>query len=621
MQYPRPVLLHLKDGSPILHGWNYSNLGNHPHLHLAKAGFFASFDLMARASSLNNLSISRHLSREVALHIPVSHPTDWPHAVAKLWIDRCSSLRVHQANITAWLAAQGRSKQEELRVAEWLICCIPGKPLASNLLSHFNPPRSAHLELMAWLAQVDDAIVVLSKDARWLRQPISDDTLRKRAGCGGTPVGMMAARMGRPHLLVGQGVIMSVEERKGLIAGAQELGLLDAALGLFEEATLTEKEQLSDMAWRGISSESATPMLPSSDPPALWWDRMIKHSPTGEYPPRLATMVQLRPHLAEALAAAMLRSGIREVAALAEAQPGLAMAHAWPTVDGNKLPAMGVVVDTWISGVPSKGPTVLEKMDLRNKTDLVLGRLPPSIRTSPSSKNWEHIAQCLYWQEGEVDQATGDSLHENDPAQELPTPEQLSQCLLSEWRDGVCSAPASAWRRWAEISAVATASVSRRRRTSFQEYLGMLLPCVRQIFLDLYLHARDRSAQKTAEQIMEHLLSLPYRLDLLDDKQGHSNLEWELWTLFTDRSAATSAWRKSKEMTSRPGRTLRQIEKMVETPPSPGWTIEVAGPFQAAAANDENLPDWFQAFLQKEVLRLSGASDQDARPSRGRGRL
>lgn len=434
-------------------------------------------------------------------------------------------------------------------------------------------------------------------------------TLKEKSGYGNTPLGMVAARMGRPNMLIGSGLGMSHDERKGLILSSSCMGLYREALSIFSEAPADQRAILNETIWASLGVDFSGLPLPESDPPPLWWDRGIKISRGPEYPNIFLRLVNERPHLSRDLAAAMLRSGIQQVEALTHAQPGLSASDRWPAMDGNNLPAVGVVVDSWIASLGGKAPGRPEKSDLASKCSLVYDSLPREIGQQPSAQNWSIIARAIL---GGMEAVGVNGT--------LPDHCQLSRALMEEWERGSYITTPNAWKRWAEIVVYSFWGSFVKDITNEAAPADLLLPFVRRLFLDLHGSDVDRQSQIKAEEAMQHFLGLPDRLSWHEKMPSTASLEWSFWVLLCERSAATNGFKSVKDITSGPARTLRQIKRSMEEDTVLSWDHLSAKSIHGQLCLDQELPGWLLSFLEKEVLRLSNV-DTATGSSRARGRL
>ena len=555
------------------------------------------------------LSSQSRMIRDLSRKITGGHAVDWPQSVVTAWTRHWNELETVREAISEWIEVSDSIPFQRFLGLEWLVCGVPSSRLVRVHLEEIHGQKPHRVRILEWLEWLDNRISMLDVPGQWIRAPISNEVLRNRSGSGATPLGMIAARMGRPGMLVGAGLSMSLEERKKMILAAANIDLYQDAISIFSEAEPAHIPLLNDTVWGCLAMDYKGLALPLTDPPALWWDRRIRFSPGPEYPDGLVSLVEQRPHLSRDLAAAMLRSGIEQVEALSHAQPGLAATSSWPAMDGNPLPAMGVVVDSWIESLRGKIPGPKEKIDLKKKRCLVLNSLPEDISRQPSAQRWSLIARMI----------VGDG-DDKDLLAHARAPEKMTHAVMNEWQEGSYMNTPSSWKRWAEIVSYSFWGASPTMPDRGRVMLEHLLPFVRHFCIDLHVSAPDRASQQKAEEAMRHLLLMPERLNCPESEDWGLKVEWSFWLLYCERSMATNGWKKSKEITSGPARILRQIHRSMGEGPSLAWDLSAAKSMQSMLSMDAALPGWALSFLETEVLRLSNESASSA-PTRARGRL
>lgn len=492
------------------------------------------------------------------------------------------------------------------------LVAIPSSFLFNTILTSSTKASSSVLKQSL---RMDELVSALEIDASWLDQPLTNQTIKTRFGCGNLPLAMVAVAIGRAGLLAENSMPMSLGEASNCISSCIYFGDTISAISIFENASSKVKEDLALMIWRGVYLEIDGKPMPSVDPPDAWWDYVLNQNHDRSPPPLMLRLIKERPHMARSLAGAMLRSGLHHIETLAQANPGLRGQEKWENRNVLEMAALGVVMDSWVDRLEKQVPTEAEIHDLQSKLLTISTAMGPEVGTSKEHVSWLLVGYSLL------------RLNENSIAEEnwaatlgcdvdFPA---LVEAVIFIHQTCYANADTSSLSRWAKIAVLALRGASRRSGQEDHLFDSGNLDFLRIMFLVNFV-GRDPGRQMAVASAMKLGGDL-YRV-LRGDAAGDPEniIERELWSLFIERCEQTSAWQKIKPLPWNTAKTTEKIRRLYESGALPYWPSNVADQIGRTLANDDGFPDWMISIFQKESLRSQDRGGSEG-TTRQRGRL
>lgn len=494
---------------------------------------------------------------------------------------------------------------------EIALCAMPSLLAIRRFLPR-NDKRKIFIEESA------DRLDLLLSDMRIPSAIVSgalkNQRIRSWAQCGDLPVSLMATSMGRGWILAENPISISTAEARNCIAQCIEADDRICAMKIFENAAIATKKELGAMVWRGVDLNLNTSPLPSTDPPAAWWDFALAQNNHNSLPEITRVLVESRPHLAKDLAGAMLRSGKKYLETLSHANPGLKSTGKWVSRDNLQMSALGVALDSWSYHLKGQTPSEEQITELRSKLAVICGAVQGYFSDDQEHISWGVVGQSI----GRVRcTKTGLSLHrheETDPPVDVKTLVSAIEFLNEHvYRN----ATKHSLTRWARTSVLAIHGACLEM-DSYEEMTDHgTLSLARSIFITQFVSGSADEKLDAARAIST----------LLNDHQkflgrslgsGKHRMEKELWRLFVSRCESTAGWERPKDISWDEVKICRKIQDLSEEHAWPCWSSKLARLMEETLGNDELLPPWAISIFQKEALRDRGEHRGETGTARSR---